>query len=123
MPGQSNPTPVFSAADIRAVLAGTPNLYEPPNGGAPMRLTYVRTPLALPAPADAAETVDVEPAADHSRPWLTLAAAAEFSGLPESYLLWAAGEGQFPALDVGIRPGGRWRFHRDSLLLNPIESQ
>jgi len=57
--------------------------------------------------------------------WLTLAEAAEASGLPESWLREYAkrclddetrGAGlQCGVLDVGKRKGGRWRFRRDSL--------
>src|SRR5215203_7388969 len=123
-PGASIATPLYSVDDIEALLAGTPNYY-PPDGSsaAPMRITAASTVYALPAPAatTAEETGDGDAALDHSRPWLTLAQAAEYSGLPASYLAWAAGREVFEALDVGIRPGGRWRFHRDSLANAPGE--
>ena len=126
MPGQSNPTPVFSASDIRALLAGKPHLYEPPNGGVgpAMRLQIAPGAGLLLPPNPTEETGDGEPgnAADREpRPWLTAAEAADYSGLPVSYLVWAAEQQLFAALDVGIRPGGRWRFHRDSLAALPGE--
>jgi hypothetical protein len=111
-------TPVYSVEDIEALLSGTPNYYPPDaSSAAPMRIAHAVIPAAaLPAPAETTEeTGDVEPALDHSRPWLTLAQAAEYSGLPESYLRGVAEGGNIAAIDVGIRPGGRWRFHRDSL--------
>jgi predicted DNA-binding transcriptional regulator AlpA len=50
------------------------------------------------------------------RPWLTLAEATQWSGLPASYLVRAAKEGKVKALNVA-RNGGRafWRFNRDDL--------
>jgi excisionase family DNA binding protein len=50
-----------------------------------------------------------------SRPWLTLAEAAEYSGLPESFLHAMIDQGTLPALDVGVRPGGRYRVRRSDL--------
>jgi excisionase family DNA binding protein len=49
------------------------------------------------------------------RPWLTIAEAADYTGLPESFLLHMIEEGDLPALDVGVRPGGKWRVSRRAL--------
>jgi excisionase family DNA binding protein len=49
------------------------------------------------------------------RPWLTLHQAEEYTGLPESALLALIGSGALPALDVGVRPGGKWRVKRTDL--------
>jgi excisionase family DNA binding protein len=46
------------------------------------------------------------------RLWLTLAEAAEYSGLPASHLLELIGERVLKARDVGVRPGGRLRVRR-----------
>ena len=63
-------------------------------------------PLALAAPAEAPQP---------PRPWLTLVEAAEFSGLPASWLKRAATSGQVEAINCGSIERPRWRFHRDSL--------
>jgi len=49
------------------------------------------------------------------RPWLTLAEAEDYSGLPRSFLDEYIRAGKLPALDVGVRPGGRWRVSRRDL--------
>lgn len=46
------------------------------------------------------------------RLWLTLAEAAEYSGLPASILHAMIDAGDLAALDVGVRPGGHWRVRR-----------
>lgn len=53
------------------------------------------------------------------RPWLTLADAADYSGLPASYLFGLIEAGELKARDVGVRPGGRWRIRK--LDLDAIE--
>jgi len=58
------------------------------------------------------------------KPWLTLIEAAEYTGLPASYLLKQAKYGALDARDVGPRPGGRWRFSRHSLkVFSGIDAQ
>jgi len=49
------------------------------------------------------------------RLWLTLAEAADYTGLPESWLAARIAAGKLPALDVGVRPGGRHRVSRKDL--------
>lgn len=49
------------------------------------------------------------------RPWLTLAEAVEYSGLPASYLLAQARAGKARAINVGSGIREFWRFHRASL--------
>lgn len=44
--------------------------------------------------------------------WLTPAEAAEYSGLPASFLVSMIEAKKLPALDVGVRKGGRWRISR-----------
>lgn len=80
-----------------------------------------RTAKALQAatPAEAADTrlarpnlalPPIEPPAP--RLWLTAAEAAEYSGLPASFLVHAIDTGVLLALDVGVRPGGKYRIRR-----------
>lgn len=66
----------------------------------------VRPVAALPQ----SETASVIPPT--SRPWLTVAEAADYSGLPASFLVHLVETGKLAALDVGVRPGGRWRIAR-----------
>jgi excisionase family DNA binding protein len=55
----------------------------------------------------------VQPAAPVSdRPWLTVDEAADYSGLPASFLLGMIEEKRLGALDVGVRAGGRYRVSR-----------
>lgn len=49
------------------------------------------------------------------RPWLTIAGAADYSGLPASYLLGLIAAGELKARNVGPRPGGRWRVAKREL--------
>jgi excisionase family DNA binding protein len=56
---------------------------------------------------------------DTPRPWLTIAGAADYSGLPASYLLGLIAAGELKARNVGPRPGGRWRIRK--LDLDAIE--
>lgn len=46
------------------------------------------------------------------RLWLTIAEAADYSGLPASFLSQLVDQKRLPALDVGVRPGGRWRVSK-----------
>jgi excisionase family DNA binding protein len=48
-------------------------------------------------------------------PWLTLDEAAVYSGLPVSYLQKQIDDGCLAAIDVGVRPGGRYRVARRDL--------
>lgn len=49
------------------------------------------------------------------RPWLTLEEASVYSGLPVSYLQKQIDDGCLAAIDVGVRPGGRFRVSRRDL--------
>jgi excisionase family DNA binding protein len=50
-----------------------------------------------------------------ARLWLTVDEAADYSGLPAVTLRGLIGRGNLPAMDVGIRRGGRWRVRRIDL--------
>ena len=79
-----------------------------------------RPRLLIGEPA-AAPALELEPAGDRLRPWLTLAESADYSGLPASILRAMIEAGELPALDVGPRPGGHWRVRR--LDLDAIEGE
>ncbi len=68
-----------------------------------------------PAPPRQVALPPLAEAPHQPRPWLTLAEAAEFSGLPASWLKRAAWSGQVEAINCGSVDRPRWRFHRDSL--------
>lgn len=77
--------------------------------------------LAAP-PRAAVQAYSIPAVARAWRPWLTLKEAAEYSGLPEAWLLGQArnplpSEGIVDAVRVGGQgtPGGVWRFRRDAL--------
>jgi len=80
---------------------------------------------ALPAPeADDPEMEDDDEPPPSPWPWLTLDQAARYSKLTKRWLLWEAEQSvmipEAPRViatrDMGKHaPGGRWRFHRESL--------
>jgi excisionase family DNA binding protein len=86
---------VLLARDVRAVVDGNRRLvaYRGPAGEA----------AALPPPQP-----PLQPGAPE-RPWLTVEEAAACSGLPASFLLGLIEGRRLPALDVGVRAGGRYR--------------
>jgi excisionase family DNA binding protein len=90
---------VLLAADINRLAAGT----APAPVSAATEMRVARLNAALPP-------VEVTP-----RPWMTADQAAEYSGLPASFLLGMIASGRLAALDVGIRPGGRYRIKRTDL--------
>lgn len=49
------------------------------------------------------------------RPWLALAEAAEYSGLPAAYLVAQARSGAIRAVNVGTGAREFWRFNREGL--------
>jgi excisionase family DNA binding protein len=65
---------------------------------------------ALPPPSPAVTAAPLP-----ERPWLTLEEASVYSGLPVSYLQKQIDDGCLAAIDVGVRPGGRYRVSRRDL--------
>jgi len=47
--------------------------------------------------------------------FLTIAEAADYIRLPASWLLAGIKSGDLPAIDAGVREGGRWRVKRRDL--------
>lgn len=74
-------------------------------GAAPV----ARPALALPAPA-----LPHAPALPNCS-WLNVDEAAAYTGLPAGFLLARIKEATLPCLDVGVRPGGRYRLKRSDL--------
>lgn len=68
-------------------------------------------PKLLAAPASPPKQ-DTHP---NSRPWLTLLQAEDYTGLPETFLQSLIDQGTLPALNVGVRTGGRYRVKRSDL--------
>lgn len=125
---------LYSRADVEAIRHGKPNnharLVKPKangaakgaemprqasNGGDSVALSVVSA-AKQDANALAALVAALRVAPAEVKPWLTLAEASEFSGLPSAYLRREAKAGGLHALDVGASAaGGRFRFNRESL--------
>ena len=106
---------VYSREDLAAIRAGEVKntarwLFQP----SPHLAAGVARFLALPRPLIDALRERREPAAA-ARPWLSLADAAEYSGLPTFFLLLQARRGAAWALNVGQGSKAHWRFNRDAL--------
>lgn len=69
--------------------------------------------VSVPPPPPAAPPAAL-PHREELRPWLTLAQAADYSGLPESFLRRLVKSGKLPALEVGDSHG-HWRIARRDL--------
>jgi excisionase family DNA binding protein len=108
---------MFDADEVekfKASASATPAPYDPSRGLA----VRPRLPLDEYDIDDGDELHDLRGA---GRLWLTLAEAAEYSGLPASILQAMVEVGELAALDVGVRPGGHWRVRR--LDLDAIEGK
>jgi excisionase family DNA binding protein len=93
----------FRAADIARLKAeGMP---QPVTAAAAQPPARRQTAISIAAPPPPAQP----------RPWLTVAEGAEYSGLPASVILELVQSGRLRALDVGRRPGGRYRVRRRDL--------
>ena len=97
---------MFDVSDIARLKAEwTPKAIVPALPAAPASTALVRANGGPPAPA----------AAPSPRPWLTIGEAADYSGLPAATLRQFVESGRLAALDVGVRPGGRYRVRRADL--------
>jgi excisionase family DNA binding protein len=89
---------VFASADVhRAVMDGKQRLVAYRGGAGEVAALPPVQEISAPSP---------------DRPWLTVDEAAGYSGLPASFLLGMIEERRLGALDVGVRPGGRYRVSR-----------
>jgi excisionase family DNA binding protein len=79
--------------------------------------SLVVRPLELPPGNGEAEPAD----RDQGRLWLTIAEAADYTGLPASFLHRLVDERRLPAFDVGVRPGGRLRVKRADLEMLSVQ--
>lgn len=124
---------LYARADLEAILAGHPNSHAVPvdqeaDGNAPAGALQLN-PAQPAAPAVAVRKTGGEamavsflqqlaasfaPAAP-CKPWLTLAEAAEYSGLPAAWLRRQARAGAACAVNVGSPASPRWRFSRELL--------
>ena len=143
-PGERVARVLYSGADILALASGRPNRYQTPavelatatTDVEPVRLPPARALSVLPAGTtrDVVPTGQVDPWRDlaallanldaHRRdypekqpkPWLTLEEAAEYSGLPASWLRARAEDASIQAVNVGSGTIKKlWRFNRDGL--------
>jgi hypothetical protein len=81
-----------------------------PVAAAPEKITAA--PAAAHKPVFALPGAVAEPV---TRPWVTLAEAAEISGLPEKTLVRLVREGRLPAIDHALRYMSAWRVKRAAL--------
>lgn len=93
---------VIAEADVEA-MRGARETVAAPAAAATTELA-IRPPDAPPAP---------------HKLWLTLDQAEDCSGLPASVIASLIQAGRLPALDVGVRPGGRWRVKKADLEAMP----
>ena len=104
--------------EVTKALAAKPEKREKPTDAAVMQAEGRALPTWLQQALQELQPLK----APQPKPWLTLDEAEAFSGLTKNYLRKRAGarEGELTRGD-GIKdmgkhaPGGRWRFHRDSL--------
>ena len=97
---------MFDVSDVARLKAEwTPKAIVPALAAPTPSTALVRTNGGLSAPA----------AAPSPRPWLTIGEAADYSGLPAATLRQFVESGRLAALDVGVRPGGRYRVRRADL--------
>ena len=104
--GEPAASSVPRASDLVAVITGRPNHSGAPAAGDPfagLAAHLAALAKAFPPPAEA-------------KPWLTLAEAAAYSGLPAAWLVAQAREGGKKwVVNVGQGTKAHWRFNREAL--------
>jgi len=93
---------VFAASDIE-------RLKHRERSSTELQISGPVRPIAALPHSDSASVISP------TRPWLTVAEAGEYSGLPSSFITRLVEAGKLPGLDVGVRPGGRWRVAKRDL--------
>lgn len=96
---------LFDANDIAMLASG--DLPPVPVIDGQKRMLALAGPVSQPAA--------MLPPAPVLRRWMTLDEAAGYSGLPASILKALIERGKLLALDVGPRPGGRWRVSKTDI--------
>jgi hypothetical protein len=121
---QSASTVLYARRDLDAIKHGVPNQYgvpvpdKPPARTLALATTQKQT---MPAHVETGRpglppVFLPDPLPRPVKPWLTLAEAAEYSGLPEAFLARLAKEGAKIAINVGAgKKNARWRFNREAL--------
>jgi hypothetical protein len=107
---------IYLREDLDAIRAGKPNRYGEPKPETALAVTPVSggDPFAGLAAHLAALSRAFPPPVE-KRPWLTLAEASEWSGLPAAWLTARAREGAPYAVNVGQGSKAHWRFNRAAL--------
>ncbi len=107
---------VQKLANERQAVPGNPFLNSIPVPQLPAIIHTEMTTSRIPQNPLVRRIDPPQPAAlPHPAQWLTLKQAAEYTGLPESALKQLIEDERLPALDVGPRPGGKWRISRGRL--------
>lgn len=123
--GPNGKTAIFDRAEVEAFKARAAEVWEPARKHESRNSALVVTPPdftvagpRVPAPSALhhflADVLKAYPAAQ-PKPWLTLAEAVEYSGLPASWLLAQARERKLRAVNVGTGKRDFWRFNREAL--------
>lgn len=124
----------YNVEDIQAILSGQPNQHQVVVAPERAALETPVSETALPAAAESQALVPAArqdgwnslaahlavlsaayPAPQQVKPWLTLEEAAEYSGLPSSYLQARYEAGTIHAVNVGTGQRKYLRFNRESL--------
>jgi hypothetical protein len=126
--GKGIAAPLYSRADVEALLAGTPNmqavLVREKQGSEDRAKTgkVVDDPNPLGAAlvealrAFTGARVDLVAAPSQNfRPWLPLTQASDYSGLPRRWLKAAARDGRVEAINAGTEKRPRWMYRLDAL--------
>ena len=130
-PGMKAAPVAYNREDVEAILAGKaaqhPVVMNPPRAVASAAPATMPVAVAVSEAqseafrafadylAHLAERLQPPAAPTPVSHWLTLAEAAEYSGLPKAWLRRAAEAGSVEVLNVGTEKQKIWRFHRDSL--------
>jgi hypothetical protein len=95
----------FASADIARLKAEWAPKIAPAAAIPPSKSAAV-VPAAAATPS---------PVQNGPRPWLDIAQASQYSGLPAAAIRDLIRRGKLRALDVGVRPGGRYRVKLSDL--------
>lgn len=111
---------LFNVLDLDAITAQNGMIieakhYQPAGETAVTRFTPLRSLAASDATVSHPTALGFPRSPLEPRPWMTPDEAAAYSGLPASFLRALIERRRLPALDVGVRPGGRWRIAKRDL--------
>ena len=113
-PASNQPVKLFHEGDVERILFERQN----PTQAAKVAAKPANLPVPVyPYPATAADVLAALKPAEpvKEKPWITVAEAAEYSGLPASTIEKLIARSVLPAMNCGPRPGGTFRVKRTDL--------